>query len=275
MICVRDDAGRTVTLAARPRRIVSLVPSLTETLFALGCGEAVVGVTRHCEEPAAQVAEKTQVGGTKNPDCETIRRLEPDVVIVNAEENRRADFARLEELGLRTFVTFPRSLDDAVDLLRRLGQLIGCAERGEELASELAAAIAEVRGKVRHRRRVFCPIWKNPWMTIGARTYVDDVVWTAGGVNIFRDASVPYPTVTLAEAAEREPEVVLLPDEPYRFSPRDLADLEPLRETPAGRHGQVYLVDGKALSWYGSRAAAGVNAVASVLCRESLGGRSS
>ena len=181
MIAVADDAGRRLTLAQPPRRIVSLVPSLTETLFSLGCGDAVVGVTRFCEEPAAEVARRPKVGGTKNPDCAAVARLSPDLVIVNAEENRREDFLRLEEMGLPVFVTFPATLADTVDLLRRLGELTGCGERGRALADDLAAAIREVGAAAAERRRVFCPIWKNPWMTIGGGTYVDDVLWTAGG----------------------------------------------------------------------------------------------
>jgi len=265
LISVLDDFGRTIALSRAPHRIVSLVPSLTETLFALGCGRAVVGVTRYCEAPAAEIARRTKVGGTKNPDCAAIARLRPDLVIVNAEENRREDVARLDELGLRVFVTFPATLDAAVDLLRRLGALTGQPARGQAMAQELASALAEVRARRQARRRVFCPIWKNPWMTVAGGTYVDDVLWTCGGANVCRDRKDPYPVITLDEVATRQPEVILLPDEPYRFSARDLSDLQPLATTPAGRDGRVHLIDGKALSWYGPRAAAGVRTLALLL----------
>jgi ABC-type Fe3+-hydroxamate transport system substrate-binding protein len=266
MIQVPDDTGRIVSLAQPPRRIVSLVPSLTETLFSLGCGDAVVGVTRFCEEPAAAVAQRPKVGGTKNPDCEAIGRLDPDLVLVNAEENRREDFSRLEQMGLNVFVTFPATLDDTVGLLRRLGQITGCAVRGQALANELAEAVAEVRRRVHVRRRVFCPIWKNPWMTVGGGTYVDDVLWTAGGANIFRDEATPYPRIELADVAARQPEAIVLPDEPYRFSASDLPDLGALLDqTPAWKANRVHFVDGKMLSWYGPRAAAGVRFLASLL----------
>jgi len=265
MIRIPDDSGRIVSLEEPPRRIVSLVPSLTETLFSLGCGDAVVGVTRFCEEPAAVLAQRPKIGGTKNPDCEAIARLRPDLVLVNADENRREDFVRLEGMGLNVFVTFPATLDDTVGLLRRLGQLTGCVARGQALADELAEAVAEVRRRVHVRQRVFCPIWKNPWMTVGGGTYVDDVLWTAGGANIFRDAATPYPRIELAQVAARQPEAIVLPDEPYRFSRRDLPDLGALNETPAWKRNRVHFVDGKMLSWYGPRAAAGVRALASLL----------
>ena len=265
MIRVRDDADRWVELPNAPVRIVSLVPSLTETLFALGCGEHVIGVTRYCTEPAAEVATRVQVGGTKNPDCDVIRRLAPDLVVVNAEENRREDFQRLESLGLRLFVTFPTTLDASVDLLRRLGEVTGFSERGRALAEQLASAVADVRASVRAHRRVFCPIWKNPWMTIAAGTYADDVLWTCGGANIFHDQLAPYPTIALDEVVARKPEVILFPDEPYRFSPRDWRDCTVLDETAAARGHRVHFVDGKTLSWYGPRAAEGVRAIADLL----------
>jgi len=267
MIQVRDDLGRVVSLLAAPRRIVSLVPSVTETLFALGCGDAVIGVTRYCEEPAAAIAAIAKVGGTKNPDCAAIAAMAPDVVIVNAEENRREDFQRLESMGLPIFVTFPGSLRATVDLLRRLGELTGCGDRGRELAADLDTTIAEVASAASPRRRVFCPIWKNPWMTVAGGTYVDDVLSAAGGDNVFHDVSDPYPTVTLTEVASRDPEVVLLPSEPYRFSRRDLPDLTVLATTPALRTQHVYFVDGKALTWYGPRSAPGLRTVAELLRR--------
>jgi ABC-type Fe3+-hydroxamate transport system substrate-binding protein len=268
MMRVRDDRHRTLEFAAPPRRVVSLVPSLTETLFALGCGDAVVGVTRFCEEPAAHVARVPKVGGTKNPDCAAIAALVPDLVIVNVEENRREDFERLEAMGLRTFVTAPASLRDTVDLLRRLGEVMGRRQRGDAMADELQAAIAAVPEQVSARPRVFCPIWKNPWMTVAGGTYADDMLATAGGENLFRTAAMPYPTITLDEVARRAPDVILLPSEPYRFSPRDERDLSPLAATPALRCGRVHFVDGKLLSWYGPRAAVGLRTFADLFrCR--------
>jgi ABC-type Fe3+-hydroxamate transport system substrate-binding protein len=255
-----DDRGRTVHLPARPRRIVSLVPSLTELLFAVGAGEALVGVTRYCIEPPDRVASLPKVGGTKNPDLVAIHALTPDLVIVNGEENRYEDFAALDAAGLTVFVTEPKTVADAVALIARLAAAVGAAEAGRRLAASQAAGVAAVVADTVGCSRVayFCPIWKRPWMTFNADTYAHDVLRVAGGANVAAGRPERYPEVTLVEVAAAAPAVVLLPDEPYRFGNRDVASLDALADTPALRDGRVHLVDGKALSWYGPRIAAGV-----------------
>src|SRR5262249_30801378 len=131
-----DDLGRSVELVAEPQRIVSLVPSLTETLFAIGAGPAVVGVTRWCVEPAASVATVPKVGGTKNPDLARIAELAPDLVVMNAEENRREDFTALVDAGLTVFVTEPKTVADGVRSIVQLGELSGRIDRAARLAEE-------------------------------------------------------------------------------------------------------------------------------------------
>ena len=256
MIEVVDDAGRAVRLACTAQRVVSLVPSLTETLFALGCARAVVGVTRYCTEPADAVKHVERVGGTKNPDCERIRRLQPDLVVVNAEENRREDFEALQHAGLRVFVSFSQRVSDVVELIRKLGMLTGTVAAAESLADEIVAALrcSAVRS-TSARPRVFCPIWKNPWMSFNRETYADDMLRLAGGDNVCRGRTDRYCTVELGDIATSDPEVILLPDEPYVFAPRDLGSLAPLSTTSAHRHNRVHFIDGKALSWYGPRTA--------------------
>ncbi len=257
MICVADDLGRAVRLRAPARRIVSLVPSVTETLFALGCGEAVVGVTRYCTEPPAAVARVERIGGTKNPDVAHIGALAPDLVLVDAEENRREDFDALEQLGLTLFVLFPVRARDCVDLLRRIGQLTGTAPCAEGLATALERRLASVASAAGHPpRRVFCPIWKNPWMSFNRQTYAHDMLANAGGENVCAAYAERYCTVTLDAIATAMPEVILLPDEPYVFTAKVLPALDPLRDTPAWRGGRVHFIDGKALSWFGARTAA-------------------
>jgi ABC-type Fe3+-hydroxamate transport system substrate-binding protein len=264
---VVDDAGRRLRLAAPARRIVSLVPSLTEILFAVGAGEAVAGVTRYCTEPPAGVAALPKVGGTKTPDLRAIRALAPDLVLMNAEENRREDFETLAGEGLAVLVTEPRTVRAGIALIERLATIAGRAERGRALAAELAAAVAAVERETAGARpiRYFCPIWKRPWMGFNADTYAHDVLRVAGGANVLAERAERYPEVTLAEVAARAPETVLLPDEPFRFRERDLPDLAPLAATPALAAGRVHLVDGKALAWYGPRIAAAVASFAALL----------
>ena len=193
------------------------------------------------------------MGGTKNPDIAAIRRLAPDLVLLNAEENRREDFAELEAAGLRLWVTHPRRCDDVAPMLRALGRLLG----GEAAAERHAARVDDLCATAIAGRlpRVFCPIWKNPWMGFNRDTYAHDVLRRAGGANVLAQHRVRFPQVRLEEVADHAPEVVLLPDEPYVFRERDVADLEALAETPALRAGRVVFCDGKDLTWFGTRTA--------------------
>jgi len=247
-----DDAGRRWAFAEPPRRIVSLVPSLTELVCTLGRAEYLVGVTRYCTEPAAVVAALPHLGGTKNPDITRIITLRPDLVLLNSEENREEDFQRLAAAHLVTWVSFPRTVAEAARSIERLGAPLGVAARARALASEIdAARVERGTGGV----RVFCPIWRNPWMSLNADTYASDVLACAGGANVCAARAERYPIVDLAEIAAADPQVILLPDEPYRFTERHHAALSELASTSAWSDGRVHMIDGKALSWYGHRTA--------------------
>ena len=250
---VEDDLGRTLALPEPPQRIVSLVPSVTELLCDLGAGERLAGVTRFCTEPADVVARLPRLGGTKTPDCAGVLALRPDLVVMNSEENDRAHFEALTAAGLPVFVSFPTSVAAAGQGIARLGAALGADGAAEALARRIAGVAEALRGRVGKRRRVFCPIWRKPWMSFNADTYCHDLLSTVGGDNVCAGAAARYPQVDLAAIANANPQVILLPDEPYPFAPRHLAALEPLRDTAASQNGEVHLVDGKALSWYGAR----------------------
>jgi ABC-type hemin transport system substrate-binding protein len=246
---VADDTGRAVPVRAGGS-IVSLVPSITELVCDLGAGARLVGVTRYCTEPAARVAAIEQLGGTKNPDCDRIAALRPALVFVERDENRREDFERLQAAGLAVFVAHPRTVRGVASLVRRIGACLGRGAAADELAARIEAEVAAPPAAP--RRRVFCPIWRNPWMTFNQTTYAADLIRQAGGDNVC-NAAETYPQITLAEIAALAPEVVLLPDEPYVFAKRHLTALGELADTPAMRAGRVHLVDGKAMFWYGAR----------------------
>lgn len=251
----RDASGALVALPARPSRIVSLIPSVTELLFALGLEERIAGVTIFCSEPRDRVAKKTKVGREKDPDPARIQALAPDLVIANIEENRRDVVDALRAAGVPVWVTFPRTVAQGIALVRELGDLTDTAPVARALAESLEAAHARVTARIggRGRARVFCPIWRGPYMTINGDTYVNDVLWTCGGANVFAGSADRYPTITLEDVRAAEPDVILLPDEPYRFRAAHLADFTPLTDVPAVRAGRIHLVDGKLLSWYGPR----------------------
>jgi ABC-type Fe3+-hydroxamate transport system substrate-binding protein len=143
---------------------------------------------------------------------------------------------------------------EGIGLIRELGALTAATEAADALARPLEAALARLLARAAApRARVFCPIWRGPYMTVNRDTYVHDVLWTCGGENVFAACDTRYPTVTLDEVRRAAPDVILLPDEPYRFRTAHLADFAPLGDVPAVRSGRIHLVDGKLLSWYGPR----------------------
>jgi ABC-type Fe3+-hydroxamate transport system substrate-binding protein len=266
-LTVVDALGRPFPVGAAPERIVSLVPSLSEALFAFGLGERIAGVTRFCVEPKEGVAGKTKVGGTKTLDLAAVEALQPDLIIASAEENREDDVRRLIDGGRPVFVTLPTTVRGAIDLLGQLALLTDSAEAAQPIIQEAEEALAAVREASAGGEplRVFCPIWRNPYMTIGPGTYMHDVIAVCGGRNVFEGRDQRYPRVELSEAAALDPEVVLLPSEPYRFRERHFADFEAFPQMAAVRRGNVMLVDGRMLSWYGPRIAQSLRELSALL----------
>jgi ABC-type Fe3+-hydroxamate transport system substrate-binding protein len=263
-----DDLGFRLELAHPPQRIVSLVPSWTETLFALGLGHAVVGVTRYCVEPAA-TSTLPKIGGTKNPDIKAIVELSPDLVIANAEENRREDIEEIRAARVQVFTTYPRKISSAVESIIKLGSVLGCESAGRAMAREIVLAVSEIETQVgvwaKLRFRVFCPIWKNPWMAFNADTYAHDVLRMLGFNNIFAAAGERYPRTTLEEALAQRPDFVMLPNEPYEFGPKDVEELRPL--LPPALSRRLVLINGRDLHWYGAHMVAGLKSLAALLGR--------
>ena len=248
------------------RRIVSLVPSTTELLCAIGLADALVGVTVYCVEPRDVVRTKTRIGGEKDPDLAAIRALAPDLVIANIEENRREDVDALRAAGVPVLLTYPRTVAESLAMIRELGEATGAVAGAQALLERLEPLYAAARARLAERPPipVFYPIWREPWMTIGRDTYIHDVLATCGGANVFADRE-RYPSTTLAEVAARAPEVVLLPDEPFRFRRAHLRDFDPYPATPAVRDGRLHLVDGKRFSWHGERLAEALRTVPALL----------
>ena len=236
----RDDLGHPVELPGPAWRVVSLVPSLTEAVARSAPGR-LVGATDWCTHPAGLAV--TRVRGTKNPERARIAALAPDLVIANREENRKLDVARLREAGLAVWVTVIESVPQALASLRRL--LTG--PLGLDTPGWLAAAEQAWAGPAPRPdspgRRVAVPVWRDPWMVVGARTFTGDVLTRLGLVNVFGAGPGRYPGVEVGEIRAAAPEVVLLPDEPYPFTAGDGPE-----EFPAQR---VVLVSGRLLTWYG------------------------
>jgi ABC-type Fe3+-hydroxamate transport system substrate-binding protein len=262
-----DALKRTLEVKSPPRRIVSLVPSLTEALFAFGLDKAVVGVTTFCVEPKEAVAAKLKVGGTKTLKVDQVLALQPDLVVASAEENRKEDIQALVREGLSVFVTLPETVPDAIDLMEQLAEMTGAGAASGRIVKAARRALAEVQARTEGREpvRTFCPIWRNPWMTIGPHTYMHDFITVCGGVNVFEWRHERYPRLELREMAERNPQVVLLPDEPYRFGAKHVPEIAAFRDVLAVRDGRIYLLEGKHLSWYGPRIAGSLGYVCDLI----------
>jgi ABC-type Fe3+-hydroxamate transport system substrate-binding protein len=169
------------------------------------------------------------------------------------------------------YVTYPRTVAEGVRLVAELGQLVGARDEGRALARQLSARLERVRSSGA-RARVFCPIWRLPYMTINRDTYIDDMLRVCGGDNVFGERPKRYPEVTLDDVAVANPDVVLLPDEPYRFRRAHFADFAPYASVPAVRDGRIHLVDGKLLSWYGPRIAEALDVLPPLLAGAAAAG---
>jgi ABC-type Fe3+-hydroxamate transport system substrate-binding protein len=220
------------------RRVVSLVPSLTESVAATASG-LLVGATDWCTHPAG--LDVARIGGTKNPDTEAIAGLRPDLVVANEEENREPDLAALRAAGMRVLVTRVRTLPEAFAELERL--LVGACGLPRPAWLDAARAAWQrppvPRGP---RRRAVVPIWRRPWMALGRDTFAGDLLARLGVDHVLAAAAERYPRFDprrLPEAAD----LVVLPDEPYRFTAEDGPEAFP--GLPAA------LVDGRSLTWYG------------------------
>lgn len=252
---VVDALGRELHFAGPPRRIVSLVPSITETLFALGVGESIVGVTEYCVHPAEALRDKQAVGGTKQPDLERIESLAPDLVIANREENRKRDVRILEAAGLRVFVTYARTVDEAVREIVQLGSIVARDEQATEIVERIALAREKVRARPSGARpRVAALIWKQPYMAIGPDSFANDLLAECGASNPFARAGRRYPHVEIHELEAARPDVILLPTEPYEFREADRRELLAL-DCPAAREARIHIIEGELLTWYGPRIA--------------------
>ena len=251
---VVDDLGAPVGVGTEPRRLVSLVPNLSELLWEWGLADRLVGVTEWCVAPPDGFPGAQRVRGTKNPDVAAIVALEPELVVANEEENRARDVERLRAAGIPVHVTRVRSLAALPGSLRRLGVALG----RPEAADGLVAAIERARGALvapARPRRVVCAVWRDApaeggadegWWVLGRDTYGADLLTTVGLEVLPPEPDGRYPRCSFAELAALAPEVLLLPDEPYAFGPADVQELQ-----AAGLDAR--LVDGTSLWWWGPR----------------------
>jgi len=260
--------ARGVAVAPRPRgRIASLVPSLTDTVCTLGAGGRLVARTVYCTEPREELAEVPHCGGTKNPDVAAILEARPDLALACLEENKPEHIEALEKGGVPVFAVMPRSLDDVAGLLRQFGALLGVQERAGRALSDLTSArlaAGEFRRSLGEPVPAATLIWQNPWMAAGGATHIDAVMREVGLANVLGDRR-DYFEIELGGLAERKPRLVLLPDEPFPFTHHSAWSLAAAGVVPDRR--SAVLLDGKLLSWYGTRTARSLRMLVKLLGR--------
>jgi ABC-type Fe3+-hydroxamate transport system substrate-binding protein len=243
-----DDLGTRTTLPGTPRRLVSLVPSISELLWWWHLADRVVGVTDHCVAPPRAFTSARRVRGTKNPDLAAVRAVEPDLVLADQEENRAVDVQRLRDAGIGVHVTRVRELADLRGTFGRLGAALGVPDAAQGTATTIArAAAAPPASPV----RVVVGVWRDPpprsgWWVLGRDTFGASLLRAAGLQVVPDDPEGRYPVVDLDAIVELAPEVVLLPDEPYAFGGSDADQLR-------ARGLRVRQVDGTSLWWWGPR----------------------
>lgn len=283
IVTIEDDLRRPLTFGAVPKRVVSLVPSDTYNVAALGCASALVGRTDYCELPEA-ILSLPSVGGTKNPKLDAIRALEPDLVIANKEENTKSDLEALAQEGWKIYVCFPRRAADGIAHLARLSKIFRVEKdaRVRDLLKRGYEAIRAAEARKMPKVRTFCPIWMKPLMTINSDTFISDVLSLAGAENVFADrerryplaadhgkqeaVAAPgrdtrYPRVTMEEVLAKKPDLVLLPDEPHPFTDEDADTFR------AAGLANVVKTSGKDLCWYGARTIEGLDRVHALIER--------
>ncbi|MCA1810603.1 MAG: helical backbone metal receptor [Halobacteriales archaeon] len=246
---------------AVPQRLVSLVPSHTETLHALGLASRVVGRTRFCIHPEPWVGAVPAVGGTKDAKLERILALRPDLVVADKDENPKALVEALEAAGVRVLWSAIDSLEDAAAFVERLASECGVPDAGAREAAAIRSTLREVAG-VGGGTAVFCPIWHAPWMTFDRTAYPSAMLEAVGLRNAFSGHAGPkYFEVAPGEVAASAAAWTLLPTEPFPFhrKPVDTSGLG-----PAGQPDRVRVIDGEALTWFGVRTAPGLRELARV-----------
>lgn len=266
-----------------PKRVVSLVPSTTESLFELGFGDTVVGITDYCTQPVNEVSNIKRLGGPKNVRLQDIFQLHPDLVIANQEENSKEDVEELLKNDIPVWVTFPKTIRQSLDDLWMLTELYHRQIAVDRLRSlEVALDYARLAADEAHPVRYFCPIWEEEirgqrwWMTFGAETYPTDLLSIFGGKNVVMDCSelispfsqaspaeetqirgqaTRYPKFTFGEIIDAKPEVVLLPSEPYPYTYQHTIEYRKLfsQKSTGNNNISVRWLDGSLITWHGTR----------------------
>ncbi len=248
MIRIHDDLGTEIILDAAAKRVVSLVPSITKSVCDLGAEHQLIGVTKFCVHPAHIRQTTMRIGGTKNANIERITALNPDLILANKEENTLADVAALRNIA-PVFVTDVKNRFDSNRMLENFGVLLGKRVEAAKWIAKINQRLSEFQDKSREieNDKVLYLIWKNPWMSVGGDTYIDEMLRLAGFQNVCHHLS-RYPEIVMPLLRkDYDPDYVFLSSEPYPFS-----DTEAFEVGRYTHHAKTVFVDGEMFSWFGT-----------------------
>ncbi len=243
-----DQLNREVFIPFPPKRIISLVPSQTELLFDLGLDEEIVGITKFCVHPSSKVMGITKIGGTKNVKLKRVRDLKPDLIIANKEENDKSQIKTLEK-EFPIWISDVYDLSSAIEMIERLGEVLDKAAASNSLITTLKIRFKEIDSATFQSQKLSTAyfIWRKPYMVAGAGTFIDKMLERAGFQNIFKSLN-RYPEISLNALKEMQPELILLPSEPFPFKSKHMLEFQNICPSSV-----IKLVDGELFSWYGSR----------------------
>ena len=272
-IVLEDALGRTVALPGPARRIVSLTPSATEILFAVGAGDSVVGVTSYCNFPA-ETASKTKVGGFsgKTVSAESIVALKPDLVVISGGMHVKI-LGLLEAVGIRCYAVEPLGIEDVCRDILAIGELAGQDARAAAVVADMKGRIGKVAEAVRNSPRpsVFWELWDDPLMTAGGATFISEAIAEAGGVNIFAELKEEWPMVSLEQLLTRKPDWIMSGnDHGDRLKLASVRSRPLWASMPAVAAGRIATVEADAINRGGPRLADAVEAIARILHPDSF-----
>ncbi len=242
----KDQMGFSLALDKTPQRIVSLVPSQTEFLCDLGLEKSIMGITKFCIHPESNYKTKVRVGGTKNFDIETIRLLNPDIIIANKEENTEELVINLKRI-FPVWISDVHTVQDACNMMQQLGVVFDKSNTAETIINEIQQQFDAFSASSLQKSVAYF-IWRKPFMTVTKNTFIHDILTRAGFRNVFADAEKDYPEITPEQIAMAQPDFIFLSSEPYPFKEKHVAELKEI--SPSSK---IVLVDGEMFSWYGSR----------------------
>ncbi|MDQ4120160.1 MAG: cobalamin-binding protein [Acidobacteriota bacterium] len=259
-----DDLGRKIKIPARIERVVSLAPSLTENVFAVGGGEKLVGVTSYCDYPA-EAQKIAKIGDTINPNLEAIVAQKPQLVLVTTASQIESFTQRMEDRGIAVFVTNPKNLEDVLRNLRQFGEFLETTEKAEQLVRNLQKRISDIENRVKNENtiRTFIQISPEPF-TVGRDSFVTDLIRRAGGESVTKDVAESYPRISKETALASQPEAIILSaGGAMGEGNNEPADI--FKESPAVKNNRVYKINGDFLARPGTRLVDGLEEIARAL----------